>query len=206
MVQLEIITGPMFAGKTTMLINKIKNCNLKDNEKILFNYANDKRYSNEAHIASHNKDIVPSIPITNCFEINKYITSSIKAIFIDEIQFLHSLKDWLDNSKQHFSNLESITIAGLNYDIYGNEFNNDFNYLIYTNYQNAKIYHLQSSCYICNEKAYFTILLNNKNNNDIISQNNNVCVGSKDMYQPTCLEHAIKSSYDNNFKRFINKY
>lgn len=239
MIQYELITGPMFAGKTTMLIEKIRNCEFAENEKLLFNYANDKRYSEEANIASHNKDIVPSIPINDCFEINKYITSDIKAIFIDEVQFLKSLKAWFHNSKQYFNNIELIVIAGLNYDIYGNNFNDDFIHLIYFSTIFKKHY-LRSKCYICDSKADFTVLVNNKNDGqynenldnrssnhsnhnsintskesedcngnkitELLETGNNKCVGSKEMYQPVCLHHALKVKYANNFSKYITRY
>jgi thymidine kinase len=224
MIQYELITGPMFAGKTTMLIEKIRNCEFAENEKLLFNYAGDKRYSEDASIASHNKDIVPSIPINDCFEINKHITSNIKAIFIDEVQFLKSLKAWFHNSKQYFNNIELIVIAGLNYDIYGNNFNNDFVHLIYFS-SIFKKHYLRSKCYICGSKADFTVLVNNnddrqynENLNDekeycnenkiteLLETGNNKCVGSKEMYQPVCLHHALKVKYDNNFSKYITRY
>jgi len=65
--QIEIITGPMFAGKTTMLTKRIREDKFPDNSKLLFNFAGDKRYTSDANIASHNKDIVPSINSWNDF-------------------------------------------------------------------------------------------------------------------------------------------
>ena len=168
MIQYELITGPMFAGKTTMLINKIRNSKYSENEKLLFNYAEDKRYSEDASIASHNKDIVPSIPIKDCFEINKYITKDIKEIYIDEVQFLTSLKSWFHTSKQYFNNIKLLVIAGLNYDIYGNNFNDDFINIIYCSDIFIKHY-LKAKCYICGNNADFTVLVNNiDNTNDIL--------------------------------------
>ena len=102
--ELKIITGPMFAGKTTALINEIINVDslISDFNKLKFNYAGDKRYNEEANISSHTQEIVKSIPITNCFEINKYITDNIKVIYVDEVQFLHSVEEWFKTSKDCF--------------------------------------------------------------------------------------------------------
>ena len=126
MEKITIYTGPMFAGKSTALIDEIRNCNHDENVKLMFNYANDKRYTDNADISSHNKDYIKSIPITNCFEINKYITSDIKAIFIDEAQFIDCILDWIYTSQNYLSQIEKIVIAGLNYDVYGNCFNIQF--------------------------------------------------------------------------------
>jgi thymidine kinase len=204
--QIEIITGPMFAGKSTMLIKRIREDNYPETSKLLFNFAGDKRYNENADITTHNKDTIPSIPITDFFELNKHITHNIKAIYIDEVQFLKSLTKWLDNSLAEFSNLKTIILAGLNFDIYGNNFNNELNLLTH----NEKIikHYLRGNCYICKEKAYYTIstLENNKKQQDNTTNKVHVCVGTKDMYQPVCLLHALKAPYNNNFKRFITKY
>jgi thymidine kinase len=213
MVNIEIITGPMFAGKSTMLINSINNY-LKE-ERLLFNYAEDKRYNNEANISSHNKEIIPSIPIRDLFEINKYITNKIKAIYIDETQFMTSIKNWINHVKTNYNNLETIILAGLNFDIYGNNFNQEFIELTYNT--NIIKHYLKAKCYICNNNAYYTILLTDKkkhnNENDNITQINNLinnkenkCIGSKELYQPVCLCHALKTNYEHNFKRFIHNY
>src|SRR6056300_1603465 len=106
--QIEIITGPMFAGKTTMLIKRIKEDNYPSDSKLLFNFAGDKRYTTDASIASHNKEIVPSIPIIDFMEINRHITNNIQAIYIDEVQFLKSLNVWLNTNINNFSNLKTI--------------------------------------------------------------------------------------------------
>lgn len=204
--QIEIITGPMFAGKSTMLIKRIREDKYPANSKLLFNFAGDKRYNNEAHIASHNKDIVPSIPITDFFEINKHITADIKAIYVDEVQFLKSLTNWLKTSKAILTNLKTIILAGLNFDIYGNNFNDEFNLL--THESNIITHYLRGECYVCKDKAYYTIstLNSNKEKTDTESKNVHVCVGTKDMYQPVCLLHALKVPYETKFKRFITKY
>lgn len=213
MNKIVIYTGPMFAGKSTALINEIKLSKNNDNEKIMFNYADDKRYNDNADIATHNKEIVKSIPITNCFEINKYITNEIKEIYIDEIQFIDSVVNWLATSENYLLQIEKIVIAGLNYDVYGNYFNEQFNELInYCQYSNnnsnsnSKVNLLRADCYIssCNKKADFTILLDENNNN--INEENNVLVGSKDIYQPSCLIHALERPYKHNFAKFMIRY
>lgn len=61
---LEIIMGPMFSGKTALLIEKYKTCKEKlDQEKIIaFNYYKDTRYGDNK-IISHNSNQIPSINI-----------------------------------------------------------------------------------------------------------------------------------------------
>lgn len=209
---IEIITGPMFAGKTTKLLSLINNCGFSKEEKLIFNYANDKRYSSTANVTSHNNVSYPSIPITDCFEIKKYITTKTKIVFIDEIHFMKNIKNWYqeiisndnyDNINQH-DNINQqheikYVIVGLNFDIYGNFLNPEFNYIID---KTRNITYLKSKCYICKNNADFTILINNNNE---INETNNKVVGGSETYQPVCFIHALQADYKHNFKNFIAK-
>ena len=75
---LEIIMGPMFSGKTELLINKYNTCKEQVDEEniIAFNYYKDTRYGNNK-IISHNSNQIPSINIITLSEIyhdkKKYI-------------------------------------------------------------------------------------------------------------------------------------
>ena len=203
---IEIITGPMFAGKTTKLLSLINNCNLLEKEKLIFNYANDKRYSSSANVTSHNNISYPSIAITDCFEIKKYITPDTKIIFIDEIHFMKNIKNWYqeiisNNSNKNNNHQQEIkyVAVGLNFDIYGNFLNPEFNYIID---KTNNITYLKSKCYICKNNADFTILINH---NKKINETNNKVVGGSETYQPTCFVHALQADYKHNFKNFISK-
>ena len=67
---LEIIMGPMFSGKTELLIEKYNTCKEQvDQENIVaFNYYKDTRYGDNK-IISHNSNQIPSINIETLSEI-----------------------------------------------------------------------------------------------------------------------------------------
>ena len=94
MSYLEIIMGPMFSGKTEMLINiyntyslisKPHNILLSTTFCIAFNYHKDTRYG-ENIIASHNKKSIPSINIEflslQLLELQSSWISPIKIYFL----------------------------------------------------------------------------------------------------------------------------
>ena len=63
MSELHLILGPMFAGKTTSLINKaneISNIINKD-EILIINHSSDIRYSENTFITSHDNIKIPCI-------------------------------------------------------------------------------------------------------------------------------------------------
>lgn len=122
-----IFTGPMFAGKTSKIIE----CwNSTDLPKYAFKYSRDSRYemNNDNNnpevrqIVSHNEKKLTAIGISSCSEIIKYIDLNEPqvVIFIDEGQFLEDIYQWIYNSAPQ--NINKIYISGLDYDIFGNKF------------------------------------------------------------------------------------
>lgn len=227
MNRIRIITGPMFAGKTTELLHRIRNDGIHDANKLIFNFKGDRRYTEDGSIASHNYDTIPAYSIGDCMEIEQYVSSKTEIIYIDEVQFMSSVEKWINHFKQHindnlktnqYNNIKHIVLCGLNLDVYGNNFNNEFTRLL-NDIPFEHIKYLKSKCYKCNYNADFTVLVNKYDTTDNIEniennittniENNNsnhVQVGSSDIYQPVCLEHAIKANYTHNFNRFIPRY
>ena len=189
-MSIEFITGPMFAGKSTYLTNKILNLK-KDNNHVnnmlIFNYKNDKRYNENGHLSTHDKIIIESIGIEDANEITNYLNTNInnnnqiKYIIIDEIQFMKNIYYWviLNKNKYH------IFISGLNYDIFYNYFNDDIKKII--NDANIKKIYLKANCFKCKSpNATYTYLIKTKNDLHL-SPTNNKCIGGKDLYQPICI-------------------
>ena len=115
---LEIIIGPMFSGKTELLIKKFNNlydkfwyqyalktemtgfCNEQFDEicnsRLAINYFMDTRYKNN-FIVSHNQTSIPSLNLEFLSDLfkNDYqnLLSKSEYIFINEAQFFPDLKD-----------------------------------------------------------------------------------------------------------------
>ncbi len=83
---IEVVCGPMFAGKTEELIRRIKRLEYAKQNVLVFKPKLDTRYEIE-EIVSHNLSKKPSIVIGNSVEIYKYIESNTHAVVIDEVQF-----------------------------------------------------------------------------------------------------------------------
>ena len=182
---LEIITGPMFAGKTTKIIELYSKYNPK--ETLVLNHSFDNRYFGDNNvISSHIKECIPCNKFNSCDDIQKYINTlnnfdNITTIFIDECQFFTEINQLCNLINNNYKNIKNIYLAGLNLDASGNIFNNEFNELF--KYANT-VYYLEARCYKCNNPAQYSICLINKN----FSQDN-VLVGDKEIYQPSCKEH-----------------
>jgi thymidine kinase len=90
---IEIVCGPMFAGKSEELIRRIKRLEYAKRKMLIFKPDIDNRYS-DSDIVSHSNAKVPSIVIKASSEILKHIRSDTEAIVVDEVQFLdHGIID-----------------------------------------------------------------------------------------------------------------
>jgi thymidine kinase len=185
-----VYSGPMFAGKSTRLIQSYITSLVPEVNKVVFKYAKDIRYSNNAEIVTHNRETIPCILITPCADIYTYISKyttttkyEISEIYIDECQFLTDIGTWVTKVKSEPATYSKIILAGLDLDAKGNYFTDAFNTVIDTADVN---YALMAKCYICSENAPYTKLLKSE---DLAKMDTNILIGGADLYQPACKTH-----------------
>lgn len=83
---IEMIAGPMFAGKSEELLRRINRLVYAKKKFLVFKPVIDDRYS-MTEVVSHNKKKYEAIPIQKGSDILKYWKKGIEAVFIDEVQF-----------------------------------------------------------------------------------------------------------------------
>jgi thymidine kinase len=195
MPELNLIMGPMFAGKSTYLINKVKtliNNGVLFNEILLINHASDKRYDCNK-ICSHSGEKINAISQDNLsslvndiiYNVNN-MYSGVKYIFIDEVQFFNDLYISIKTlmlSDIMKNNILQIYICGLDGDYKQEPFKNS-GFLELIPYA-TNIIKLTAKCSKCNSTASFTKRISNSLNNTF----DTIFVGGADDYQPTCLLH-----------------
>lgn len=84
---IEVITGPMFAGKTEELLRRVKRLEYAKKNIVVFKPLIDNRYA-ENEVVSHNKNRTRSVNISLAKEIFDYVDKETEVVAIDEIQFL----------------------------------------------------------------------------------------------------------------------
>ena len=211
--ELCLILGPMFAGKSTYLINKVHEllCNgAHASEILLINHSRDTRYdTTNTNICTHdgNKykaisthnlqtiiNSIINIPVddTSTTTTNKY--SHIKHILIDEGQFFDDLfiaiktlilSEYGNNKKQNNTQDKQDKKY-----IYICGLDGDFKQEPFDNSRildlipyTTQLIKLNARCYICNKTAPYT--------KRIINCNDTILVGGADMYQPSCIMHLF---------------
>ncbi len=84
---IEVITGPMFAGKTEELLRRVKRLEYAKKNIIVFKPLLDNRYADN-EVVSHNDNRTRSVNINTAKEIFDYVNHDTEVVAIDEVQFL----------------------------------------------------------------------------------------------------------------------
>ena len=178
--RLELILGPMFAGKSTKLI-EIANRYESINKKILtITHIIDNRYG-EGVISSHNKvqkKCITTEFLSNLLDNTEYQLSEI--IVIEEGQFFGDLKEFVqravDVDKKH------VIVAGLSGDYQRKPFGQILDLIPLADC----VQMISAYCKVCNDgtEAHFTKRI--KKDSEII------LIGCNDIYMPVCRNHYLE--------------
>ncbi len=176
MSSLEIIMGPMFSGKTEMLIeiynkefNNIQTLSeiFQDNQEIIaFNYYKDTRYGDNI-ISSHNGKKIPSINIqtlSEIFENDKF--EKLTHIFINEAQFFPDLKITIIKLVEQHN--KHVVICGLDSDYKREKFGQIWELIPYAD----KLTKLYGKCNNCDNKSLFTHRISCEKQQEVVGNNN----------------------------------
>ena len=84
---IEVICGPMFAGKTEELLRRVRRLEYAKKNIVVFKPMMDSRYS-ENEVVSHNNSRTKSVNISYARQIFDHIDKETQVVAIDEVQFL----------------------------------------------------------------------------------------------------------------------
>ncbi len=174
---IEVITGPMFAGKTEELIRRIKRLEYANRNIVVFKPAIDNRYA-ENEVVSHNNNRTRSISISKASDIMQYIREDTDVVAIDEIQFLD--EEVVDICEYLADQGKRVIVSGLDRDFRGNPFSFMPKLLALAEY----VTKLSAICVKCHTPATRTQRIIDgrpANYDDPI-----ILVGAKDSYEARC--------------------
>ena len=116
---IEVITGPMFAGKSEELIRRVKRLEYAKKKTLVFKPKIDNRFS-ESEVVSHSQLKTKSFNINKSTDILKYVKSDTYAVVVDEVQFMDD--DIVDVSELLANRGIRVILAGLDNDFRGEPF------------------------------------------------------------------------------------
>jgi thymidine kinase len=177
--KLELIIGPMFSGKSSELIRKIRILKCINRKILVVKPKIDNRY-HQHKIVSHNKDSEDCIIVDNLKDLDNNVIIDYQVIVIDEAQLFNDLKKYVlflvENLNLH------VIIGGLDGDYKREPFGEILNLIPYADDYKK----LTAMCNKCNDEtpAIFT--------KRIINNNDQIFIGT-DCYIPLCRYHYINS-------------
>jgi len=180
-MSLEIILGPMFAGKTSALQSIIRRYESLGLKCIAFKPQIDTRYGDDNYMYNHDKVKTPVSSVTFLTQQSLYSDyMDAKLIIIEEGQFFTDLYEFVlkavETDKKH------IIVAGLD----GDRFRKPFGQLLQLIPIADRVTKLTSLCKLCADgtSALFTY--------GKTSTNETVEVGGSDIYMPVCRKHYLE--------------
>ncbi|MFW6028755.1 MAG: thymidine kinase [Halanaerobiales bacterium] len=186
---IELIIGPMFAGKTTELIRRLTRAQYAGQKIIVFKPVIDDRYS-ESHVVSHNGEKIYSI-VTNDFNDIMNISKDYDVIAIDEIQFFPSHGPVVENEQELILGINELLnkLADKGKEIIVTGLDMDFKCEPFTNTMliagiAEKIDKLTAICINCGAPATRSQRL--VNGKPAYSTDPSIIIGGKESYEARC--------------------
>mmetsp|Transcript_14171 Transcript_14171/g.19266 ORF Transcript_14171/g.19266 Transcript_14171/m.19266 type:complete len:199 (+) Transcript_14171:175-771(+) len=168
---LELIIGPMFAGKSTELLRRVRRHSISGKECLYVKYAADTRYDT-ANIATHDLLTENARAVTLLSELGDD-WKNFDVIGVDEGQFYNDVVEFCEMAA-HAGKIVIVSALGATYQREG------FNSILELVPKAEKIKQLHAICKLCFEPASFTLRTCQDQNMELI--------GGAEAYMPVCRE------------------
>lgn len=178
--RLEVITGPMFCGKTDELLRRLRRAIIAKQKIQVFKPGFDIRYSSEK-VTSHAGNEYDAYPIENTTEISALLRDDVTVVAIDEAQFfdeeiIHVVQKLVDQGTR-------VIVGGLDMNFRGDPFGQMPMLLS----QAEIVDKLHAICMVCGEAATRTQRL--VDGEPAHFDDPIIIVGASEMYEARCREH-----------------
>ncbi len=184
MANLDIIIGPMFAGKSCELIRRIRLLKVLKKEFIVIKPKIDNRYDNlydSSMIVSHNYDKEHWHVLDRVEDIYNSDLANINTIFIDEAQFFDDLVEVVKNLVEFYK--INIVITGLDGDSNRNKFGHILDLVPFCNTCTK----INASCILCLDGTPAPFSYRKTHNNQ-----EQILIGASDTYMSLCRKHYLE--------------
>jgi thymidine kinase len=181
---LEVITGPMYCGKSEELIRRLRRVKIAKQKIKVFKPVLDNRYSKK-DVVSHSGDSIEAVPVDHPEEILERIDDTIDVVGIDEAQFFH--EDLVEICEDLADRGIRVIMAGLDRDFRNQPFGPMPELMARAEYVDK----LHAICIQCGEPASRTQRL--IDGEPAAVDDPVILVGASEVYEARCRScHAIK--------------
>ncbi|KAL4555388.1 hypothetical protein LXL04_038006 [Taraxacum kok-saghyz] len=178
--EIHVIVGPMFAGKTTALLRRIKTEGTNGRNIAMIKSSKDTRYAVNS-VVTHDGTKYPCCALPDLLSFKQKFGEEayekLDVIGIDEAQFFDDLYEFC--SKAADDDGKTIIVAGLDGDYLRRNFGPVLDIVPLAD----TITKLTARCEVCGKKAHFTFRKTKETKTELI--------GGADMYMPVCRQHYV---------------
>jgi thymidine kinase len=169
-MSIEVVTGPMFAGKTSYALAAVRKHTAMGQKVIVVKPTCDTRYGDASEITTHNGDSIPCITIHTLNALTDDLLVC-DVLVIDEAQFFDGLVSFVQHVVERLH--KSVYVIGLSGDYQRRPFGEILNVIPLA----SKVTLLTAIC-SCGRPAYFTRRLN--------PNTGQVIIGGAESYEAAC--------------------
>lgn len=177
---IHLIVGPMFAGKTTALLRRIRKEADAGRKVSLVKSDKDNRYS-ESAVVSHDGVQMPCVAVPCLASFREHVGEEkyrqIEVIGIDEAQFFDDLLEFCQSAADLDN--KTVIVAGLDGDFLRRRFGAALDLIPLAD----SVTKLHARCELCNQPAPFTFRKTVDTETEVI--------GGADVYMPVCRHHFV---------------
>ncbi|GMP75792.1 hypothetical protein CsSME_00032754 [Camellia sinensis var. sinensis] len=193
--EIHVIVGPMFAGKTTTLLRRIKSESSNGRSVAIIKSNKDTRYGLHS-IVTHDGDKFPCWPLADLSSFRQEFGSDayekLDVIGIDEAQFFDDLYDFCRNAADYDGKI--VIVAGLDGDYLRRRFGSVLDIIPLAD----SVTKLTARCEICGKRAFFTLRKTEEMQTELI--------GGADKYMPVCRKHYVSGQVVKEATRITSEY
>ncbi|XP_058218672.1 thymidine kinase a [Rhododendron vialii] len=178
--EVHVIVGPMFAGKTTALLRRVKAESNSGRSVAMIKSSKDTRYAINS-VVTHDGAKFPCWALPNLMSFRQKFGADaydkLDVIGIDEAQFFDDLYDFC--CKAADLDGKTIVIAGLDGDYLRRSFGSVLDIIPIAD----SITKLTARCELCGKRAFFTLRKTGETETELI--------GGSNVYMPVCRQHYV---------------
>ncbi|KAK3705178.1 hypothetical protein QZH41_013974 [Actinostola sp. cb2023] len=185
--QIQVIFGPMFSGKTTELLRRIKRYQVANHRCLVVKYDMDTRY-NINGIATHDRQTLAATACSVLYSIKKQALKS-SVIGIDEGQFF---PDVVEFAEEMASEGKTVIIAALDGTFQRKAFGNILNLVPIA----ESVVKLNAVCMNCYKDAAFTKRLGQDKRVEVIGGSDKYMSVCRDCYSLASVQDMLNNSLE----------
>ena len=192
-MSLEIILGPMFAGKSSEILKKVKREHSIGRKVLIITSSLDVRYATNTNlIKTHDSQTMEANALSNIediFRLSDFESSHL--VIIEEAQFFAGLYDVVKRLVEVYK--KNVIVVGLDGDSNRNPFGDILQLIPICD----RVIKLNALCKRCSDgtEAIFSARIANAKTDTNAKESSTICIGGEEMYMPLCRKHFIENSH-----------